>query len=137
VELLLEFVLEFVGQFLIELVVEKGFRGVARFLSSRAGRVALGLSLALAVGFAGGYWWGSRLSETGRTAEPSSLWVSIALAALFGILAVARLVRRGRPTTPARVPWRWPPGRLAGFAVLNGAVALGIAVGFEPMPPLR
>jgi hypothetical protein len=31
-------------------------------------------------------------------------------------------------------PWRWPLHRLIGFAVLNAAVAAGIAVGFTSIP---
>jgi hypothetical protein len=31
-------------------------------------------------------------------------------------------------------PRRWPVQRLVGLAVLNGTVAAGIAVGFNPLP---
>jgi hypothetical protein len=31
-------------------------------------------------------------------------------------------------------PRRWPLHRLVGLAVLNGAVAAGIAIGFNPLP---
>lgn len=98
-------------------------------------KAVLGLAVGAAVGFGGGYWWGSRLTELGRTDPPRSLWVSIALAGAFVALAVVRAVRRRRPVaddTVTLAPWRWSVLRLLGFAVLNVAVAAGIAAGFTP-----
>jgi len=94
--------------------------------------------------FGGGYWWGSRLTELGRTESPRSLWVSIGLAALFLTLAFVQAVRReSEPEagTSARQrlveavrPWRWSVARLASFALFNTAAAAGIAVGFSSRP---
>ena len=139
-ELLVELVVEFVFQFLFEVVVEAGFRGVGRVLSNRVVRFVLGTVTTLGLGVGGGYWWGSRLTELGRTEPPSSLWVSLALAAAFVTLALVRALTgrgedsMGEPTGVADrlLPWRWSPERLLGFAALNGSVAIGIALGFTP-----
>lgn len=127
-ELLFQFVFEVVG----DVLFETGFRRTARVARSRVGR----LVIAVAAGFGAGLWWGARLSERGRVDEPRSLWISLALAVVFGLGALWRW-RRGRPAQDPHVvspPWRWPLYRLAGFAVLNLAVAAGIAVGFNPHP---
>ena len=138
-ELLVELVVEVVGQFLFEVVVEAGFRGVGRVLSNRVVRFVLGATATLGLGVGGGYWWGARLSELGRTDPPSSLWVSIALAAVFVTLALARALgssgeREGAPEglRDRLTPWRWSPERLLGFAAINGSVAIGMALGFTP-----
>ena len=34
----------------------------------------------------------------------------------------------------AFTPWRWSAARLPGFALVNVAVAAGIAAGFDPQP---
>ena len=149
-EILFELVFEILGQFILEILVEGGFRGVARLLSNRMVRAVLGAGLAVAAGFAGGYWWGSRLTELGRTDPPTSLWVSLGLAALFLAIAVVQALRRASPietvgdpspTAPPLyrhriaerlAPWRWSVARLSGFALLNAAAAAGIAAGFTP-----
>ena len=135
-ELLFEVVLQFVG----EVVLEVGLRGVARLLVNRVVRAALGV----AAGFGGGYWWGSWLTEAGRTVPPRSLGVSIGLAVAFATVALVKVLRRDPRRFPpetrmARLgemftPWRWSPGRLGGFALVNVAVAAGIAAGFDPRP---
>ena len=148
--ILLELVLEILGQFILEILMEGTFRGVARLLSNRIVRGTLGAGLAVAAGYAGGYWWGSRLTELGRTDPPKSLWVSIGLAALFLGIALVQGLRRasrietvtggpGSDTEPYRqriadrlAPWRWSVSRLLGFALLNAAAAAGIAAGFSP-----
>ena len=143
VEVLFELLFEIVGQVILELLLEGTFRGVARLLSGRTTRALLGATVGVAAGYGGGYWWGSRLTELGRTDPPKSLWVSIGLAALFLTLAVVK-ARRGEPRPTDRVPgqrmadvlapWRWSVMRLLGFALLNAAVATGITVGFTPRP---
>lgn len=143
-EVLLEVIFEFLFQFLFELVLEGAFRGLARPLRNRIVRAVLGVGLALAVGYGGGFWWGSRLTESGRTQPPKSLWVSIGLAVLFGtVTAVQALRREPKPAPPlsardrlvaALTPWRWSVVRLLGFALFNAAIATGIAAGFEPRP---
>lgn len=149
-EILFELVFEILGQFILEVLIEGGFRGLARFLSNRIVKAALGAGLAVAAGYAGGYWWGSRLTEVGRTDPPTSLWVSIGLAAVFLAIALVQALRRasrietvaggsGSDTEPYRrriaerlVPWRWSVPRLLGFALLNAAAAAGVAAGFSP-----
>ncbi len=141
-EILFELVFEILGQFVLEILMEGTFRGVARLLSNRIVRGALGAGFAVAAGFAGGYWWGSRLTELGRTDPPTSLWVSIGLAALFLGIALVQGLRRPSGDTELHdggiaerlVPWRWSVGRLLGFALLNAAAASGIAAGFVPRP---
>jgi hypothetical protein len=150
---MLEFLFELVFQFLFELVAEilfeAGHKGAARVLRNRWVRYGL----AVVVGFGFGVWWGDRLSGHHR---PALFWVSLAVAAVAGIgalrrrtdsaapgeeRAVAELRRLAeRPTPEAAHSWRtvvdprrWPAHRLVGLAILNGAVAAGIAVGFEPL----
>ena len=145
VEIILELFFEFVGQIVLESLLDSAFRPIARVLANRVVRMVLGVSLAMSVGYAAGNWWGSRLSELGRTEPPRSLWVSIALAVAFAALAPLRALRsttviadtgpaaapRSRPPI---LPWQWSPARLLGFALLNASVASGIVVGFTPRP---
>ena len=149
-EILFELVFEILGQFILEVLVEGGFRKAARFLSNRIVRAVLGAGFAVAAGFAGGYWWGARLTELGRTDPPTSLWVSISLAAVFLTIALVQALRRASSietvTDPSPsetpldrhgiverlAPWRWSVARLSGFALLNAAAAAGIAAGFTP-----
>lgn len=141
-ELLFELVFEFLGQVVLEFLLEGTFRGLARLLSNRVVRAVLGVGLGVAVGLGGGYWWGSRLTELGRTDPPKSLWVSLGLIVLFLLLALVQSLR-GEPRSarsPSRryrmaevlTPWRWSTARLLGFAVLNAALAAGIGAGFTP-----
>ena len=142
-EIILELVLEFLGELIFELLAESSFRVATRALSNRVVRVVLGLAVALAFGFGGGFWWGARLSEAGRTDPPRALAVSVALSLAFAVLALLvtlqdRRAARGsadaEPIPSGRLPWQWPPMRLLGFAWLNAAVAAGIAAGFVPRP---
>jgi hypothetical protein len=131
-----ELLIEIVFQFLGELLFDTAFR----LLANRVVRAVL----AAAAGFGGGYWWGARLTELGRTEPPSSLWVSIALVALFAAIALVKILRRDPPRLrpdsrmdrfeEAFTPWRWSAARLLGFALVNVAVAAGIAAGFDPQP---
>ncbi|GAC1369536.1 MAG: hypothetical protein NVSMB32_14330 [Actinomycetota bacterium] len=130
VELFVQVLFQVLGEFL----VEAGFHGAARVLTSRVGRFLV----AAGAGFGAGFWWGARLSTRGRVHEPRALWVSLALAALAGLAALWRW-RRGGPVDKQSVgqsvvspPWRWPAYRLVGLAILNAAVAVGVAIGFHP-----
>ena len=137
-EFLFEILFEVVFQFVGEVLLDAGLRGVARVLANRVVRAAL----AIAAGFGAGYWWGVRLSELGRTEPPSSLWVSIALAAFLGTIALVKALRGEPSRAPvdsrmdrfemAFTPWRWSAARLLGFALVNVAIATGIAAGFDP-----
>ncbi len=140
-EILLELLFEVVFQFVGEVFLERVFRGAAQVLRNRVVRAVLGMT----AGFGGGYWWGWRLTELGRADPPSSLWVSVGLALVLGTVALVKVLRRDPPryppdSRPGRIaetsaPWRWSPARLAGYALVNGAVAAGIAAGFTPRPP--
>lgn len=140
-EIVLELLFEFLGQIIFEFLLEGSFRWLARLLSNRVVRAVLAVGLAVAVGYGGGYLWGSRLTELGRTDPPKSLWVSVGLAAIFVTVALVNALRREEEAQPASqrermeealVPWRWSVLRLLGYALLNGAVAVGIAAGFTP-----
>ena len=139
-EVLFELVFEVVLQFVGEVLFDAGFRVVGRVLANRVVRAVI----AIGAGFGAGYWWGARLSELGRTEPPSSLWVSIGLAVVFGTVALVKVLRDESHRFPAEsrmdrfelafTPWRWSPARLLGFALVNVAVAAGIAAGFDPRP---
>src|SRR5205085_7109386 len=107
-EIIFNLLFEIVGQLLVEALFEAGFHGLAKALGHRVVRAVLGVALGAAIGFGGGYWWGARLTEAGRTDPPTSLWISIALALAFAVLAVVRLLR-GRDWSEQRraLPWRW------------------------------
>ncbi len=147
---MLEFVFELVFQILFEVagefLLEAGYKRTARVLRSPAVRYGL----AGAAGFGFGVWWGERLSGGHR---PYLFWVSLAVAVVAGVAALRR--RAEMPSSPAGAvaelrsladtppsrpeagwrtiidPRRWPTQRFVGLAVLNGAVAAGIAVGFD------
>jgi len=128
IEALFQFIFEVFGEFLFEV----GFKGAAAVVRSRVGRFAT----ASVAGLGAGLWWGVRLSERGRVQEPSTLWISLALALAAALGALWRR-KRGAPSGYLSVvspPWRWPAYRLVGFALLNGAVAAGVAIGFQPHP---
>jgi hypothetical protein len=145
-ELLFELLFQFLLQFVAEVLVGEGFEAGARVLSNRVGRMVVGTIVAIAGGFGFGWWWGNRYASTLGTSElPTSLFVSIAFALGFAILTGISAIREYRAADPTTfdphppflsadrwLPWRWPPGRLAGFATLNAAVAIGITVGFTP-----
>jgi hypothetical protein len=140
---LVEVVLEIFG----ELLFEAGLEGAGRVLRNRWLRYAVGAALGLVFGIL----WGRQLS--GGQTWPKLLWVSLVLAAVAAVAAVARARAVGdRATSGAESgavladrpvghggwrnvlvpPWRWAVHRLVGFAVLNLALAFGIATSFTP-----
>jgi hypothetical protein len=146
VELVFELLFQFLLQFVGEVLVGTGFEGAARVLENRIGRMVAATIVAVAGGFGAGWWWGDRYASTLGTSDvPTSLFVSIGFALGFAVLTGISAIREFRapdPTTsnphPAFLsadrwlPWRWPPGRLAAFALLNASIAIGITVGFTP-----
>lgn len=149
-ELLFELVFQFLFEVVAEFLLEAGFKGAARVLRNRW----VNYGLAVVVGFGFGMWWGDRLSGDHR---PALFWVSLAVAAIAGVGALRRRTELAPPGEERAVaelrrladstevvagrswrrivdPRQWPSHRLVGLAVLNGAVAAGIAVGFEPLP---
>ena len=141
-EILLELVIQILGQFILEILMEGTFRGVAGLLLNRVVRGVLGAGLALAAGYACGYWWGSRLTELGRTDPPTSLWISIGLATLFLTIALVQGLRGASEGTEPynegiaerMAQWRWSVARLSGDALLTAAAAAGVAAGVAPRP---
>lgn len=148
-EIIFELLFQFLFQFVAEVLINAGFDGLERVLSSRVGQIVVGTIGAIAGGFAFGWWWGNRYANTLGTSDiPTTLLVSVSFAIGFalltGISAVREFAEPDQPdVAPAPgqqalgwrdpwLPWRWPPGRLAGFALLNASVAVGVTVGFTP-----
>lgn len=130
IQLLVQLVVEVIGDFLLE----TAFHGVANVLRSRIGRYAI----AVLIGFGFGLVWGDHLS--GHATWPKLLWVSLALATAALMAAVTRAANPAG-ASPAEgsalrqalaPPWRWHADRLVGFVVLNLAIAVGIALAFDP-----
>ena len=149
-ESILELVLEGVFQLVLEILGEFGFRGVGKVLSNRFVRWGLGTVAAAALAYGGGWWLGNRAADAGDTDIPTSFFVSIGLATVFGGLALVRAVRGQRRDTfrvsfsdlfdePAESfrllsPVHWSALRLFGFCLVNVAVAVGINAGYvEPV----
>ncbi|MEP7054375.1 MAG: hypothetical protein ABI912_03930 [Actinomycetota bacterium] len=143
IEILFDLVLEFLVELLSAKVTgESAFSDVSVDLSDRGTRLVIKWLICAAAGLAGGAWWGARLSSV-RSAPPKLFFVSIALAAAFTAASVFQIRRRiasGHPKPePAHSPTRrWvldyvAPARLASFALLNAAVAFGIALTFTPL----
>jgi hypothetical protein len=136
-DFLFEFLLQIVFEFVAEVLVEIGFKGAAGLLRSRTGRYAT----AVVVGLVAGLVWGDYLSTQGVGHRPRLFWVSLSVGGLAAIAALVRASQQRKGGDDALSwativgPWRWPAFRLAGFSVLNLAVALGIAVGYHPHVP--
>lgn len=144
IEFVIEFIVELVFQLLFEVVIDSIGRGASRVLSSRVVRLVVSGVVVAACGFAGGYWWGTRLSGV-RTAPPKLLYMSIALACAFAVAALVRS-RDESPTDdgdPLAIgfgepPWRrgyWSASRLTTFSIVNAFIGFGILAGFTPHQP--
>lgn len=124
--MILEFLLEFLAQFLVEGLGEV----FADSLETRTGR-----RIASAVtGLAGGAVWGAILRDRGQEAIPLTIWFALLMAVLaaFAAVAVRGTGRDADDSFAGRVlPWRWPSGQWETFALMNGCVALGVAMGFD------
>ena len=134
-EFLFELVFQFLFEFLADVVFEAGFKTTARVLRSRVGRYTAGAAVGLLAGAA----WGAYLESAGTAHRPRLMWVSLAVAGVALVAAAAksseiapRSEKRRGPWTDAFAPWRWPPYRLVGFAVMNIALAAGIALAWDP-----
>jgi hypothetical protein len=138
-DFIFEFLFQIVFEFIGEALLDAGFHGASRFLGSKIGRY----TVAVAVGFGAGAWWGSYLSDAGAGHRPRLFVVSIVL----GVAAtVAAVIRVGWPhknrargfrahLAESVAPWQWPADRLAAFAAMNVAIAAGIAVAYAPPIP--
>lgn len=127
-DFVVEFIFQILFEFVSEVLFEVGFKRTAAVMRSRIGRY----TVSALIGFGGGVWWGSHLSDLGH--RPRLFWVSIAIAA---IALAAAAYRRANPVMPRgrdlfAPPWRWPSWRLVGLAVFNVAIAAGIATGWTP-----
>jgi hypothetical protein len=133
VDVLLEFLVEFVVQLLFEVVLDSGLRGLERLLRTKAGRAIATILVMLGVGYGAGFAWGVHVANTGQRYTPRSVWVSVGLAVLAAALAVYARRDPDWDTRFSRVPTmlQWPVSRLASLVVLNAALAIGVAVGFN------
>jgi hypothetical protein len=121
-------------EFLIEVlltVIDALFRTVWRRVDTeRAFRSPTLLFIIDAtLGLGSGAWWGQRASHW-----PGLFWMSVAVALLCVPLAVLAAKRREADHVAPVLswPWHWPTYRVMGLAVLNLAVAAGIALTFHP-----
>ncbi len=130
IELLAYLVAEVVG----DLLLEGGARGAVRVLRTRTGRYVTAALSGLGFGLVWGY------ALRGGPTWPRLLWVSLALGAAALLLAAGRAGAQQPPVGAGTrlwrralvPPWLWSAERLVGVAVLNGALALGIASAFRP-----
>jgi hypothetical protein len=138
-DFLFEFLFQIIFEVIGEALLEYGFSGASRVVRSRIGR----WTVSVIVGFGFGAYWGHYLSEAGVGHRPRLLWVSVALAVFAVICALARSLqvtdsvarRHIRAEERALLPWQWPAVRLVGFAAMNIAIAVGIAVAYQPPIP--
>jgi hypothetical protein len=149
VEVIFELLFELVFQFFAEVLGNLGLEALDRVLQHRVARGISGAIVAVLIGFGAGWWWGNRHVALGFTEVPTALFVSLLLVVCFAVLCAVTAFREyhepDRPdveppffSADRWFPWRWHPGRLAAFALLNAAIAVGITVGFTPEDvPLR
>jgi hypothetical protein len=125
-----ELVFQILYEFLVDFLIENEFKGAAVVLRSRIGRYAT----SAITGFVFGVIWGAHVAEIGTPHRPRLFWVSVTLAVL-ALLGAGYRRRRAVDAIAVNAlawPWTWPASRWAGFAVLNGAVAAGVATGWHP-----
>ncbi len=99
----------------------------------RTGGLTADILVISVTGFVLGYTWGVHVADTGQRYQPRSIWVSLALAGVAGSVALYARRDLGWERRFAGVPQflRFPVSRLAGVALLNLVLAVGIAVGFN------
>ncbi|MDT4941801.1 MAG: hypothetical protein QOJ34_1890 [Pseudonocardiales bacterium] len=133
VEALVQLVIQFVVEVVFEGLLEGAFRGLARALTTRGGQRVLTVLAGLGFGIA----WGWHLAD--QPGPPKLLLVSVALgaAAIVLVLNSRNSSRSSGPRVAAGFwrralvpPWRWPAARWVDFALLNVAIAGGVAVGY-------
>lgn len=131
-ELILQVVFEFFGEFLGEVV----FRGVDRVWETKVGRLltwaAFNVGAALLVGFA----WGRHVADVDPHHTPTSIFVSLVLAAAFALFA---LVWRNNLDAIGR-DGHWysrfvSAEKLWWMVLFNVALAAGIWWGFDSATP--
>ena len=132
-EFILEFLIEIVVQVVVEFVLDAGATALGRILETRTGRIAADILVISAVGLVAGYTWGLHVANTNQRYQPRSIWVSLALAAVAGSIALYARRDPGWDRRLAAVPQllRFSVTRLASVALLNLVLAVGIAVGFN------
>jgi hypothetical protein len=133
VDVILEALVELIVQVLFEVVLEAGLHGLERALETRAGRAIAKTLITVGAGFGFGVAWGVHVANTGQRYTPRSVWVSVGLAVVGAALAVYARRDSEWDSRFGHVPviLRWPSSRLAGLALLNVALAVGIYVGFN------
>lgn len=125
--------IEVVGEWLLQ----TSFRGTVRVARSRTGRLTASALLGAGLGAA----WGLHVLDAPHW--PRLLWVSVAVAATAGVLAVGRAGVGDQPSARRRhaagvlaevmsPPWRWGGERLLGFALINVGIAVGIFAAQAP-----
>ena len=132
-EFILELLIEIIVQVVVEFVLDAGATALGRVLETRTGRIAADILVISATGLVSGYFWGVHVADTGQRYQPRSIWVSLALAAIAGSVALYARRDPGWERRFAAVPQllRFSVTRLAGVALLNIVLAAGIAVGFN------
>ena len=80
--------------------------------------------MSLVAGFA----WGAHVADTIETGFPRTVFVSLGLAVVFGL--VSGFVPWDRDDA-SWSPSRWPGSRFAALALSSLALGLGVTIGFE------
>lgn len=140
-EIIFELLFQLVFEVILETLFHLGWEATSTTMRNPVGRITAGAVVGLGLGVA----WGVHVAGTGRTVTPTSLYVCVALAVGSAAVAVARQLQEPAPGDEAsgttasprddriwQWPWHWPSDRFVGFALLNMALALGIAIGFRP-----
>jgi hypothetical protein len=145
--------MDFIADLLVQLIAQVFFdvaanyvfrsrraRTVAGRRASRAAGQVVQYLTSIVVAIAFGIAWGQHLS--GSPHRPKLLWVSVALGAAAGLLALRPASARKSYGDDQRwawswrtvltPPWRWPRHRLIGFALVSTWIAIGIVLGYKP-----
>jgi hypothetical protein len=128
VEFLIQLMVEVVFQFVFE-----GIDGAVRSASrTRVGRFVLFVLFSLLPALGLGYLWGWHVKDIGQTAQPWSMWISLAVAAV--LLGVAFKRRNAVPLGQfTRLPkvLHLSSMRMVMLALANITAAAGMAWGFN------